>query len=302
MSLYMRYLNAMAATPAPGRGCHPYLLKVANLGIRAGVKPNQICRDIRKTIPTGSRKVPNREIQQAVEKAAREAGKPLPARFALPANNNIVDGSKLFGAITEQVPKNASLEKLSPVELPYYPTDDGILLLRKLYQPDEYIFLGDRYDKQVKTVDIWIEELKSGRNWPHIMPNPLSGKQALTQDGKPSYRCDAAINNFRYTVVEFDDTPLVEQERFWVGVISKELLDVATVIDSGGKSLHGWIRTDCQNRNEWDRKVKAELFNRWMVPMGADRACSNPGRLSRLPGHPRDDDNMQALLYLNPGV
>jgi len=71
------------------------------------------------------------------------------------------------------------------------------------------------------------------------------------------------------------------------------------LIDSGGKSIHAWIRVDCPDRNAWERAIEQELFGQWLAPMGVDLACRNESRLSRLPGHYRvDTGNRQRLLFL----
>ena len=78
-------------------------------------------------------------------------------------------------------------------------------------------------------------------------------------------------------------------------------------IDSGGKSIHAWLRINLPDRAAWDKLVRYELYGETgrLTRLGADRACCNPARLSRLPGHYRRDTaeapgRWQRLLYLNP--
>ena len=90
--------------------------------------------------------------------------------------------------------------------------------------------------------------------------------------------------------------PLEQQICFWAGVP----LPVAAVIHSGGKSLHGWVRIDAENSEEWEREVEGKLFD-ILQPLGADGACRNEARLSRMPGHFRvEKRERQRLLYLAP--
>jgi hypothetical protein len=111
------------------------------------------------------------------------------------------------------------------------------------------------------------------------------------------------VCSFRYAVVEFDILSKPEQFAFWYSIITKKLLDVAVLLDSGGKSLHAWVRVNLQDRAAWDHEIGNRFYGEQgvMTVMGADRACRNPSRLSRLAGHYRaEKKNWQALLYLNP--
>jgi hypothetical protein len=131
----------------------------------------------------------------------------------------------------------------------------------------------------------------------------LDGEAHDLGDGKTSRRCDAAVCAFRYAAAEFDNLTKPDQLAFWGAVISKKLLNVALLMDSGGKSIHAWIRVDLPDRNEWDRVIGGQFYGEAGVftAMGADRACRNPSRLSRLAGHYRTEKaSWQRLLYLNP--
>lgn len=71
-SLLKQYQARLASIPPPGgNGCHPALLGAANWGSMAGLDPAAICKDIRRSIPAGSRRVPDREIKEAVDKAVK---------------------------------------------------------------------------------------------------------------------------------------------------------------------------------------------------------------------------------------
>jgi hypothetical protein len=90
---------------------------------------------------------------------------------------------------------------------------------------------------------------------------------------------------------------------FWYSIISKGLLDVAVLLDSGGKSLHAWVRVNLPDRATWDKEIGARFYGHdgVLTAMGADKACRNSSRLSLLPGHfRREKDAFQILLYLKP--
>ena len=79
-----------------------------------------------------------------------------------------------------------------------------------------------------------------------------------------------------------------------------KVVPVAALIASGGKSIHAWIRVDCTDRKEWKELVKGRLYRDVFIPLGADPACSNPSRKSRLPGVVRPGGGWQEILFLNP--
>jgi hypothetical protein len=138
-----------------------------------------------------------------------------------------------------------------------------------------------------------------GATGPHVIPNPLTGKPAMKADGNgQTVRGDACIAEFRFAVVEFDDVPRDEQLAFWWSAC----LPVVLLVDSGGKSVHGWIRVKgVREGREWARIVEKHLFGNLLQPLGVDGACRNESRLSRLPGHRRlETGRWQRLLYLAP--
>ncbi len=69
-----KYQSRLASIPAPGDGCHPALLAIANLGLIAGLSAERMFLDIRNHIPNGQRQVPDREIWDAINKALAEHG------------------------------------------------------------------------------------------------------------------------------------------------------------------------------------------------------------------------------------
>ncbi len=132
---------------------------------------------------------------------------------------------------------------------------------------------------------------------PHIIPNPLTGLQGTTKSGSKSWRADDCVASFRFCVVEFDSIGMDEQLAFWAGF----KVPIAALIDSGGKSIHAWLRVDAPNRRAWEEEVEDLLFGQILGPMGVDTACKNEARLSRLPGAFRPDrGRWQHLLYLAP--
>ncbi|MCE9614260.1 MAG: hypothetical protein K8T26_08285 [Lentisphaerae bacterium] len=309
MKLDHPFTAALATLPCPGgNGYHPRLLGVANIGIRAGIPPAEVAAALRAHTPSGGRRVPDREILDAVNKAAQgRVGTayrgerprwrpPRPTVTAKPA-----DAAAFVAArVAEGVGcGEADIWEASPVRIEAPAAADAVTLLEALYAREDVLFIGDTYGRTVKTVGEWIGRFRGGCVLPpHIIPNPVTGELGMTKDGRPSYRADTCVKAFRFAVAEFDAMSREDQFHFWWAVD----LPVCALIDSGGKSLHAWIRIDgVRNGAEWESQVEGLLFGRWLIPMGCDPACRNEARLSRLPGHYRaEKGRWQRLMYLAP--
>jgi len=207
----------------------------------------------------------------------------------------IKEKSKRF-TVENETANLTDLMELSPINLIDDPANDGRLLLESLYSPEEFLFLGDNYGTTVKQVREWLKEEIT--KYPFFIPNPFDGKAYESSTGKMSFRCDAAIAAGRFAVCEMDNLPIENQAAFWLKLRTK--LPITAISHSGSKSLHALIKVNLSaDKAEWERVVKRELFENFLVPFGVDRACSNISRLSRLPGHLRDK-GLQRLIYLNP--
>lgn len=304
-ALTHRYKDALQNMPSPGGGgCHASLLGAATLGVMIGLTNGQLLTDIYTAIPRGSRHVPEREILSAIQRARqdtmpmaerpndwqppRPTPKPKP-RATRETRDKLISHGK--GMTAKQV------MELSPVPVKFTPEEQSLQLLQELYRGDEFVFAGERYDKDVTTVTAHRAAISDESSCPFIIPNPMTGKLAETQNGSSSYRCDAAVASHRFTVAEFDNIPLSDQLAFWASIS----LPITALIYSGGKSIHAWIRVDLDSAEEWQGQVKDCIYGQYLIPMGVDPACRNSSRLIRFPGHRRaDTGRIQQLLYLNP--
>jgi len=304
-----RYREALRQIPPPGCGCHTFLLSVANLGTIAGIITQDIFGDIRQSIPEGSRRISDREIMDAINKALQDyqgrtfTPKPKPDPVAK-------DGKAALRGIINQsnITDEADVWEKSPIRLWGKPQDDTIQFHLTHFEPNDYIFIGDQYDNgmlgdTIRTRDEWITYFQNGGiTKPFIIINPLSGFPAPTKAGDDeTYRGDNNVAVYRHCLVEFDNLPREDQLRFWTAA----KLPILALIDSGGKSIHAWLDvqklTPVSTAEEWESNIKNRLYDRILTPMGVDSACSNPARLSRLPGHFREEKGAwQRLLWLAP--
>lgn len=309
-SILNAYLRAHQNIPPPGCGCHSSLLGIANLGALAGLSAEKIFSDIRKAIPLGARRVPDHEIREAVNKAVADHGGKS-CRVYTPRPVPVVrDGKTALRKIISQakIHTEADLLEQSPIRLGEEPQMGAILLLETLYKDNDKICIGDRYSKgiigdTIRDRDEWISHFHNeGTTAPFIIINPLTGIPTAKKVGDGfTLRGDGNVAAYRHALVEFDTISREDQICFW----SAAKLPVVALIDSGGKSIHGWLDvqklTSIETPEEWAIQIKGRLYNQMLAPLGIDTACCNPARLSRLPGHFRSEKGAwQRLLWLSP--
>jgi RecA-family ATPase len=105
---------------------------------------------------------------------------------------------------------------------------------------------------------------------------------------------DSDVTAFRHALLEWDDVPKPKQYK----MIIESQLPVTAIVNSGGKSVHAWVRVDAPNKTEFKRRVETlhEFFEKKL-----DTQCSNPGRLGRAADYCRGDGH-QSLLATNVGM
>ena len=319
VSLAPGLVSKLMGIPAPGSGCHPGLLGGANVCRSYGLRPAQAAQVIIASIPHGDRDVTSQEVDDAVakaygENAARCVGQH--SKMSILDRRPPIDGSKLFASYvtigmvhggTEEV-MAAALTGRSPVSIPSAPQAQAAALLSACFKPAETVFCGGRHDAgrdALMPAGEWCALLASEpgclASMPFIIANPLSGRFAQRADGRcRTLRGDACVVRFPHAVAEFDKRSRLEQLAFWHGMIDKGA-NVAAIIDSGNKSFHGWLRVDAAGAADWTELVERKLFGEFLVPLGVDSSCKNEARLSRMPGHTRENGRLQRLLYLAGG-
>ena len=303
---HSRIQTALASIRPPGTGCHGSLQSVANSLILAGYITAEAFAAIRSHIPAGARIIPDKEIYDAIRTAQRDCHgfKATRGSYSAPVRRPI---AKTFDAAAFMAARLAEAEGISEadiweassVHIDWQAKQDAIELVTRLYNLDDILFIGDQYDTQVKPVSAWLSDLQSRKHIPqHIIPNPMTGLQALNKAGELSFRCDASVKSFRFAVAEFDNLSREDQLRFWWSVN----LPICALLDSGNKSLHAWIKIDGINTaDEWTEQVENQLFGQYLIPLGCDANCRNESRLSRMPGHFRTEKKRwQRILYLCP--
>ena len=129
----------------------------------------------------------------------------------------------------------------------------------------------------------------------------------LRDDG----RKDDDVTAFRHVLVEFDKdsdgNPIPKELQYATLLDSK--MPLAAVIDSGNKSIHGWVKVDAADISEYRERV--ERIYQWFADLNLDPHNRNPSRYSRMPGISRnlrnEDGNVErvsqhSLLAVNVGA
>ena len=127
--------------------------------------------------------------------------------------------------------------------------------------------------------------LDGGPGGSFIRINPV-----LNEEGK-----DSSVQHHRHVLLEWDTDSKVEQlER-----IMRSKLPVSAIVDSGGKSIHAWVKVNAASREEYDARVLIiyDLFK----DCPPDKQNKNPSRFTRLPFAHRGD-NVQSLINIKCGL
>lgn len=106
---------------------------------------------------------------------------------------------------------------------------------------------------------------------------------------------DDSVSIYRYVLVEFDTRPKEEQ----FAIFKQSNLPIGAVIDSGGKSLHAWVRVDAKDSNEW--RLRRQAVFDYLSDYEPDEMTKNPSRWSRLGGVYRGEKE-QRIVALNIGA
>lgn len=183
-------------------------------------------------------------------------------------------------------------------------------LLVNCFKPDEIISItneaGEDEDGKFfpaskgtfQTVKWWLDEFfgPNPTDRAHFRDKPQGAWIRINpiKEGDYSGR-DDSVSVYRFVLVEFDTRPKEEQ----YAIFKQSQLPIGAIIDSGGKSLHAWVRVDAKDFEEW--KVRRQQVFDYLSDYEPDEMTKNPSRWSRLGGVFRGE-NEQRIVALNVGV
>jgi hypothetical protein len=210
----------------------------------------------------------------------------------------------------------------SPVRLVGEPYEDWRLFLSGLFEPEDLVWCGERFDsgpehtENFRTVNKWLNRKYP---WGPLVSVATFNGQVL-QSGE---RKRSSMRWKRYHIIELDHTPSYETQGAVIAWTRRHL-HLRAIVDTGGKSLHAlfqqpqwswWPAYDKADpyaarrsrdiqRQRWTEQYY-ELRKLWALLEGAgcDPAMFDRCLTTRLPGVERNVEtkvNIQQLLYLDP--
>ena len=317
----------LTSCPSRGQGVHQWIFRAVLGLIRHGFTDEEITR-LMMVATKNSGRDRAQEIDEAIVSARRfPNAESLPqSRYREARNkvrsNNLFDVPLDDGLRRKIVETGLSVDELrehSPTAIPREEKEVAGFVLDHLFPGNPLICVGvkkNRFATMPKS------EIKRPYCFSLIVPSPMSKQFGLSQRGERSFRCLDNVGPRVYLVCEFDLTndavglkPHDAEFVYWLKCRGKTVHDasaallhylaqaapLAAVVDSGGKSLHGWF-----NVTGWPEEEIA-LLMRLAVCLGADPMTYSPCQLVRMPGGFRchDDGTLRAfqrVLFFDPSA
>lgn len=228
-----RTVELLRAMPPPGQ-THRWLAKVA-CGLRHVIDADTCFEFLRHCCDkyVTHRTIPDEEIEAAVDFAYEGNGQPRPGTMT-----EGLDWPEIDLPLVERV-----LRDTQPLFDPAADTGLGARdVLPSLFYPDEFVCVGPSARSAiVRSLNATLSDAALQQ---FIVPNPMRGRSALNYRGKPSARCQNNTGLRRHLVVEFDSSTMTKPIQAILLSKLAQFVPLRLVVDSGGKSLHGWFRVD----------------------------------------------------------
>lgn len=205
--------------------------------------------------------------------------------------NKVQDVKDIVRFLAERSPAPVESQDSASVLRHLYARGSGekVLIFSDMKSQGQFLWEADRSDdleqRHLPTGDegVWFLPQPVRGGW---YPNPRTG-------GKLSRRSEEGVTAFRYLVLESDEA----DADAWLRCLVQMPLRIASVCESGGRSIHALVRLDAASKADWDRLVGP--IKPVLITLGADQGALSAVRLSRLPQAMRGA-RCQRLLYLNP--
>ena len=188
------------------------------------------------------------------------------------------------------VVKVAGLDSAS-VLAELYPrgTGEQVLIFNDLESQGQFLWEADQPPDRQRS------RLPAGQDGVWFLPQPVTGHfhPNPRAEGRPSRRSQEAVTAWRYAVLESDEADADD----WLRCLVQMPLRIASICESGKRSIHALVRVDVASKAEWDKFM--EPIKPTLITLGADPGALTAVRLSRLPQAMRGA-RCQRLLYLSP--
>lgn len=294
-SLLCRLRPIIGHVPKAGEGVHRWLY-ISALKLRGQFRPEKIVEILRSAAAPCGRRVPDSEIQTAVKNSAQgAAGSKLSVQRA--------GGRKAWPDVDHAAVRRVVSSVENPLErlasatswigLPHSQTDFASAITGLLFPGNPLICAGETVRAmRCKSLSEWGSELSATQL---IVPSPMTARTGVNKEGRDSNRCLANTGARRFLVVEFDSLSMEEQAAVHIHLAARYQL--AVVVHSGGKSLHGWFFVAGRAEDE------LRGFMDCAVTLGADPHTWTRCQAVRTPGGLRRDGGpvrVQQVFFFNP--
>jgi hypothetical protein len=176
------------------------------------------------------------------------------------------------------------LAEKSPTPVHEHPIGHWRLILR-LFQPNDIVWIGDIHDsgrfthaKNFRCVSCWLTQL--------LAPGSFTCPSTF----KPGTFARREVNSSSRPFLVVESDTLSKQETVAIFLWLNQILPLRAVVDTAGKSLHGWF--------EYPDPVLLQELRCVLPAIGCDPAVFRPTQPCRLPGAQRGS-LYQRLIYLN---
>lgn len=302
--------------PAAGTGVHAWLFRVARY-LHQFHAPDEIYKILELRTSDCERHIDPHEIDDAIKNSGACAWEPSgktasQKRAEWLANPN----ARRVGYIPEFNPELAiTVAAKVPTEItadwlksrsPISVCCSTEQFLGSIFEPREQVLILNRCRSQGCLLWRPGVSLKSfiRQHWPDgawFLCNPVDGQFHWNpRQLKDSRRSEESVTSFRYAVLECDQKPKEKWFPIWPKILVQQPLEIVSITDSAGKSIHALVRVSVSSKTDWDA-IKAQTLRPRLVPLGADDGALSAVRLTRLPGAYRGEQR-QELLYLNPAA
>lgn len=214
------------------------------------------------------------------------------------------------------------LKGAEPVQLPE-PFEEGFeAILLAAFEEGEGVCVGGTFENEdgemmpdrgvTLSREMWLEKVRerggdfarmhTAKDGHYLRINPM-------RTGKDTRNGNDDVTSFRHVLVEFDkdtsgrDIPKEKQ----LGAFLASGLPITAILDSGGRSLHAWVRIDAEDKSEYEERA-AQVYGLFEGE-NIDEQVHNPSRYSRCPdgirtmeyGPKQGQQVRQRLLRVNAG-
>jgi hypothetical protein len=285
--------DLLASVPRHGEGVHAWLFRVARV-LHPYRSENEIVATLEAAVQGCGRVVRPREIADAVRNSKAAAWQLGGAHHAGPARTGghwpQVDRARRQ-AIVDRGSTLYDLWEASPVRF-----DDDTphteSVVDTLFPGNPWLCVGaNQHTFQTRRREALRGTLAQQAL---LVPSPMTGQTARTQEGKESEHTLAGTGPRRYLVVEFDTGTADEHAALLLHLA--RYAPLALAVHSAGKSLHGWFH--CGGAAE----ETALRLMRHAVSLGADGHLWLRSQFARMPDGTRDNGRRQTVFFFNPGA